>query len=158
MKQVGLGFKQYVQDFDGKYPLVTSGPRRWMGSKGKKGWMESLQPYLKAITLFQCPSKTKASAYGNIDYFYNSRLAGQRADKLLYSANTVLIGDGIPDAPSNASLSQLPASWLADSNSPAYRHLNAANYAFADGHVKWLNPTEITNEKASNSVNTFAPW
>jgi len=149
IKQIGLGIKQYVQDYNEKYPLVNS---------GQEGWMDILQPYLKSTQLFQCPSDNSGSVDGTTDYYYNARLAGQKEEKLEYIANTIMLGDGIGDSPSNVSLSKLPTEWASDQNSPAWRHLDGANYSYADGHVKWLKPTAVSNAKASSTVNTFAPW
>jgi prepilin-type processing-associated H-X9-DG protein len=35
-------------------------------------------------------------------------------------------------------LMSIPVKWRSDAKSPLYRHLEGANFAFADGHVKWL--------------------
>jgi len=149
LKQIGLGIKQYVQDYDEKYPLVNS---------GQQGWMDIIMPYLRSTQTFQCPSDKTGSVAGTTDFFYNARLAGQKEDKLIYISNTIMNGDGAGDSPTNASLATFPAGWATDYNSPAWRHLEGANYSFADRHVKWLKPTAVTNAKANDSVNTFAPW
>jgi len=149
LKQIGLAIKQYNQDYNYKFPPVNL---------GKQGWADMLQPYLKNTQLFQCPKANSKHPDGKIDYFYNARVAGQAEEKFEYIANTIMTGDGIADAPSNANLTTFPAAWVTEEKSPAWRHLEGANYGFADGHVKWLKPTSVSNEKASSTVNTFAPW
>lgn len=49
LKQIGLAFLQYTQDFDEAYPL-TSYPT------ANISWTIGAQPYMKTIQLFRCPS------------------------------------------------------------------------------------------------------
>ncbi|RYG58728.1 DUF1559 domain-containing protein [bacterium] len=51
LKQIGLGFAQYTQDYDEKYPC---GQRGNLG----QGWAGTLNPYIKSTQLFACPSDT----------------------------------------------------------------------------------------------------
>jgi prepilin-type N-terminal cleavage/methylation domain-containing protein/prepilin-type processing-associated H-X9-DG protein len=79
-KQILLGFKQYTQDYDEKYPQVdTNITLNGVASNGA-GWMESIQPYLKSTQIFQCPSETASPTNPGVagfnDYWYNS-LIGQ---------------------------------------------------------------------------------
>ena len=67
----------------------------------------------------------------------------------------ILAGDGLAQRAPDAALSQLPASWISDAHSPARRHLDAANYLFADGHVKALVPARITTKAPSFGEPTF---
>ncbi|MGI8711249.1 MAG: H-X9-DG-CTERM domain-containing protein [Acidimicrobiales bacterium] len=53
-------------------------------------------------------------------------------------------------------MAALPASWLNDKNSPAYRHLAGANYAFADGHTTWYKPDQVLNGPAPSMQPTFS--
>jgi general secretion pathway protein G len=80
--------------------------------------------------------------------FYNGNLSAFPSTELTRPAATLLTGDGndgreVADGTYNKT--SLPAQWLNDYNSPAYRHLGGANYGFADGHVKWLRPDEISS-------------
>jgi prepilin-type N-terminal cleavage/methylation domain-containing protein/prepilin-type processing-associated H-X9-DG protein len=66
LKQIGLGFMQYTQDYDEKYPVA------WRGSAGSGAyslpynsfasdyftWADAIYPYVKSIQLYQCPSLT----------------------------------------------------------------------------------------------------
>jgi len=149
LKKISLALAQYVQDYDEKYPLVNS---------GKQGWVDILQPYLKNKYLFQCPSEYAGDLIGTTDYYYNARLAGQEQSKLTFMSNTIMNGEGIGNSPTNYSLTKFPAGWATDSNSPAQRHLDGANYAFGDGQVKWFKPTRVSNEKANSSNYSFTPW
>ena len=57
LKQIALGIKQYIQDYDEKFP-----PRRdsadTTGTIG--GWANLVQPYIKSEQIFQCPSESNA--------------------------------------------------------------------------------------------------
>jgi prepilin-type N-terminal cleavage/methylation domain-containing protein/prepilin-type processing-associated H-X9-DG protein len=53
LKQLELGFLQYTQDYDEKYPLTT-----FTGGTSTPGntWAGSIQPYVKSTQVFRCPS------------------------------------------------------------------------------------------------------
>jgi len=75
---------------------------------------------------------------------------------LSYISNTLAFGDGntgMGEANSAYSLRMLPVPFA-----PAQRHLSGANYAYADGHVKWMRPNAISNSTPPNGANsTFVP-
>lgn len=54
LKQIGLGFMQYSQDYDEKFPLARP------GAAGTATWDVSLQPYLKSTQILVCPSDSTA--------------------------------------------------------------------------------------------------
>ncbi len=74
-------------------------------------------------------------------------------------AQTILCGDG-NDGSENTNarytLNVLPPSWISTEKSPARRHLDTANYLFADGHVKSLRPQSIDNLPTAKSFSTFS--
>jgi prepilin-type N-terminal cleavage/methylation domain-containing protein/prepilin-type processing-associated H-X9-DG protein len=150
LKQIALGFKQYTQDYDEKYP-----PRYFVTGvtvirpTGYTGWGSLLQPYIKSIQIFQCPSESTAAgaleSTTMTDYFYNYSLGESAAGQgtvseaqLNFVANTILNGDGIasPD---------LLSVFNNATNAGRSRHLEGANYSFADGHVKWFRPENIAS-------------
>jgi prepilin-type processing-associated H-X9-DG protein len=108
--------------------------------------------------LFQCPSDSTQPPSGTAttvigsdaaytDYFYNANLSGQNESAIQYIASTVMLGDALSgDATRNsdgldASSNQMAAFETVGTTTPvgaATRHLDGANYAFADGHVKWF--------------------
>ncbi len=77
LKQMGLGFAQYLQDYDSQFPygcdkyVNTSyagaqsahSDRDWPGACNTQNnvehWMDKLQPYIKSKQLFNCPSGTR---------------------------------------------------------------------------------------------------
>lgn len=180
LKQVGLGFKQYIQDYDEKFPLVQVNTLADVRPPYATpyGWADSLQPYLKSTQIYQCPSEVQtpdanSNSDGNnfTDYWYNSVLGsasgntmtgftGVSEAALTFISNTVLAGDGSAGNARSSSNGEttasgtnrtgLPASAVNTSSATAVilyvngttnatvRHLDGINFAFADGHVKWL--------------------
>jgi len=51
LKQIALGFRQYIQDYDEKGPLADD----WNQNPGTN-WPSGIAPYLKNTQIFQCPS------------------------------------------------------------------------------------------------------
>ncbi|RYX82982.1 DUF1559 domain-containing protein [bacterium] len=148
LKQIGLGFMQYVQDYEEKFPAVQL--------SATNGWADMLQPYVKSRVMFQCPTAPNNAELSS-DYFYNRRVGRVSVEKFESVALTILTGEGDDDATTWASLSQLPTAWIKDESSPAWRHLGGANYGFADGHVKWLKPDKITTKFSQKDfLPTFA--
>jgi prepilin-type processing-associated H-X9-DG protein/prepilin-type N-terminal cleavage/methylation domain-containing protein len=171
MKQMALGFKQYINDFDERYPMVvvTRG-----SSKGipPYGWADALQPYIKNTQVYQCPSDNTEgdddpTKPNYCDFWYNANfirkiprgstaiITGANESMLGSSAQTVLAGDGgnTNGAPTGsarynqcgdgtaltAATQTCPVAPAGTATLPtAQIHLEGANYAFADGHVKWL--------------------
>lgn len=89
LKQLGLGFAQYIQDYDERYPF-TEGAHvsysTWSVADGPYGWADSLLPYTKSIQINQCPSDKRPgsnipnlrngySASPYTDYAYNNKLS-----------------------------------------------------------------------------------
>ena len=134
LKQIGLAFIQYQQDYDERFPPVA------VVAKGN--WAGSIQPYMKSWPLFQCPSASSTKPK-TVDYFYNSRVANIDVKKFAFEAKTILAGEGANDSSTNYALSNLPAKWIVDESSPAYRHRKTANYLFVDGHVKAIAPANL---------------
>ena len=152
LKQIGLAFMQYAQDYDEKFPPIANASAGY--------WAGSLQPYIKGWTFFQCVSdSTVSNDYRATDYFFNARLAQLSRAAVFEDSKavtfTILSGDGTGDNLPFYHLSQLPDTWRTDDHFPAWRHLDGANYGFADGHVKWLKPEKITLDKPSVGKPTF---
>lgn len=145
LKQIGLALMQYQSDADEKFPPT---------SNGDGGWARLIQPYTKSWQLFYCP-KVEVIGSQKINYALNSRIAGVSLEKFESPANTFLAFDGQSAAPPDFAVSSLPKSWTQNENSPARRHLDGANYLFADGHVKWLRPDKITMKKPNSNNYTF---
>ena len=159
LKQISLSIIMYSQDYDDKLP-----PAIFPGKT--VGWVNGVQPYLMSTQIFQCPSennfpsKTAPNQPGFTDYWMNRNVSGIDIEKIPVPKEVIILGDGdgnSPESTASYAINKLPASWLQSSDSPAKRHLGGANYAFADGHVKWLKPEDITQKRPQkdNDIYTF---
>ena len=160
LKQMGLGVFQYVRDYDEQYPLIATSGQSY-------GWADAIQPYIKSTQIYHCPKNVEVvsknpTARGYTDYFYNARLSDLNQGRVNLAAQTVMFGEGTSSDARYAKL-QLPQKWIDEPTSPArlhYQHksatINGANYAFADGHVKWLPPQDVSTAPAKTGVWTFA--
>ncbi len=163
LKQIGLGVLQYIQDYDERFPIVA------VDAVPAQGWAVTLQPYLKSVQIYQCPSDTQAPGLANTaqytDYYINANTLGQSQASLNSVALTVLMGDGntqttplgTPAYMSNGcsfqndgqtnSLAACAAGSFVNLDY-AQRHLEGDNFAFADGHVKWFKGNTATTTSA----------
>jgi prepilin-type N-terminal cleavage/methylation domain-containing protein/prepilin-type processing-associated H-X9-DG protein len=165
LKQIGLAISQYTQDYDEKMPVAY-----WeiTPSGRQMAWKDAIQPYVKSIQLFACPSNT-----------INTRPTYNTATNMpaSYSPNSTQLqgafgsSGGTADAGSSPAFSittfQFPATTIqvcettfvnadynianayfgvtnrtsATNSGSTYQfngHLSTGNYLFADGHVKSL--------------------
>ncbi len=113
MKQMALSLTQYIQDYDEKYPNLTTGA----GAPGPYGWVDTMQPYIKSMQIVQCPSDTTdpgtgAGSAGYTDYYINAALGNTgTATSPVYnvggisqaavenSSLTILLADGAGSSP-----------------------------------------------------------
>ncbi len=200
LKQIALGVEQYKNDYDNRYP--------GFGQPGNQGWAQNVQPYLKSLQLFQCPSEpTGAPDYSQplpalladtrlVDYFYNASLTNYSPEQQNYGRSeaelekptvTILAGDGTTYNAGNilpyydsgsangfacdqnmAAMENDPPSYPGGNcgypafrRIPGTRHLGGANYAFCDGHVKFVRPGNVWGNATSFTVSgdnpTFHP-
>jgi prepilin-type processing-associated H-X9-DG protein len=135
------------------------------------GWTGALFLYTRHQEYQFCPAQRpernqKGLSYearsptsrGFVDYWLNARLARRATSTLSTPTATFLLGEGNDGSDfSNATYSRnaLPQNWLSDSTSPLFRHLEGANFLFADGHVKWLKPNEAARYEKRRDP--FAP-
>jgi prepilin-type N-terminal cleavage/methylation domain-containing protein/prepilin-type processing-associated H-X9-DG protein len=161
MKQIGLAFMQYVQDYDEMLPrhvFDLDADGYW--SEPDYSWRWALLPYIRNVQIFQCPSQNMTNPFdGTMDYNQNAA----------YGINHVHRDSGVPNPPPGMALAefQYPAStilvgeigatggaWLGHSyntNDPGFiytddagkRHNEGANWLYADGHAKWDRPESI---------------
>jgi prepilin-type N-terminal cleavage/methylation domain-containing protein/prepilin-type processing-associated H-X9-DG protein len=72
LKQIGLAFLQYSQDYDERLPFGTQNIGYFYG----RGWGGDIQPYIKSSQVFQCPSDSYGAPTGGggaikVSYAYN---------------------------------------------------------------------------------------
>ena len=154
LKQIGLAIFEYAQDYNEKLPPAIFHDKYI-------GWANGLQPYAKSYSIFQCyadqnpPQETpQPDKPGFTDYWFNGNMAGVNEEKITSAFNLIMLGGGdggSSDSTASYALNHFSTPWLQSSDSPIKRHLGGANYAFADGHVKWFKPEGIIHIHSSNS-------
>jgi prepilin-type N-terminal cleavage/methylation domain-containing protein/prepilin-type processing-associated H-X9-DG protein len=152
LKQLGLAFMQYTQDYDDRVPSRNAG---FFGFGAPVGTTAadlkySLLPYYKTRQVFACPSQTttvnqtgvvtQTSVNGTnaVSYAYNFELAGGSGKPL----------PSIPEISRTCLMAEIPGSvdrscsfniTVCDPRfRPALRHFDGVNMVFVDGHVKWF--------------------
>ena len=76
LKQIGLAFTQYEQDFDER------NPQGWDPYGRASGWAWQVYPYVKSRAVFRCPDDS-AAVPGNSSYGYNANLVfGNNGSKI----------------------------------------------------------------------------
>ena len=63
VKQLGLAFTQYFQDYDEQFPLLGK------GGAPETSWFFTMQPYLKSTQMLRCPSDDATTWVSDSDYF-----------------------------------------------------------------------------------------
>lgn len=172
LKQIGLGFMQYTQDSDEKFPPFRI--------DNNVGWATSIQPYMKSWQLFYCPSVSGNynGTTGIVNYSYNvflgfdgASVIGRNVSELERVSLTVLAldsaelyGTAIDSGCGSALDCAFYAPGLATFQYGVYdpgvkasgtttRHLEGQNFAFTDGHAKWYRGTPDGKSTAVYSWN-----
>ena len=170
LKQIALGLQMYAIDNNNCYPPVPflTDINDERTSDGGTGWALSVADIIKNDQILQCPSEVKSAEDGFSDYWINADLLGISEAKLVSAANVIMTGDGHGesatisasadyalhrDYPTGSGPFQYDDYNWVSTESFARRHLEGANYAFADGHVKWLKPDQISTTAAPNGSN-----
>jgi prepilin-type N-terminal cleavage/methylation domain-containing protein/prepilin-type processing-associated H-X9-DG protein len=116
LKQIGIAFMQYTQDYDERLPPYTANDtvdRSQYAIIAEAGWAILLQPHLKSDQIFQCPSdnnKAGGPTTGSYnDYIYNLDIGvtpgvvnpgnmqpskSTRLSEFTYVASSTMVWDG----------------------------------------------------------------
>jgi prepilin-type processing-associated H-X9-DG protein len=157
LKQIGLAFAQYTQDYDEMMPGATDGGS---GVNKDGGWMwysafpaqatagsfkpdlGALFPYTKSNQIYVCASDTLGQSSGN-SYAANQCAfqpsnAGFSVGKSLASfestAQWMMLGE---ESQGSGQTSSTDDGYMTIGNVFTNRHLEGTNLLFIDGHVKW---------------------
>ena len=161
MKQLGLGFAQYSQDYDETFVISSQAATGGAGgspfSTGFE-WPFRIQPYIKSTQVFICPSGTRTTAtaadalsYWGAGWMFSTTSTGTVATPtalaladLSKPAQTIVIYDNL-DSNVESRVVMRPsvatASPYGYSNAGSFTirraiHLDMDNALYADGHVK----------------------
>jgi prepilin-type N-terminal cleavage/methylation domain-containing protein/prepilin-type processing-associated H-X9-DG protein len=203
LKQVGVAFMMYVQDYDEVGPQIWFGPN---STNQRYFWMDALTPYVKSAEFFSsCPSKNfgvwvpsprieqplaNNGSRNNVSFTANSlyastndtpdgqattppiREAGVPYASYLLPADTLMFGDGtgyyiayssnkndlrLETAPPFSTGLTFPnVGRSTDRNARfAGRHSLGANWAYCDGHAKWLRIDQATKVNRNGVMYLF---
>jgi len=178
MKQIGLGFLQYTQDYDETWPQGNAD----IG----QGWASQIYPYVKSTQIYKCPSDTTTAASPNsvVSYYYNANISymsqyyatggatpGPVKHSVFSDTTRTAVLFECYSASANIANSTDTASpvfdgWdirggglatgTLDNNQGLYvntpRHFEGANYLAADGHVKYILPLNVSGGRDNNTT------
>jgi len=166
MKQMGIGFVQYVQDYDERFPSTQY-------------WGAQIYPYEKSTGVFKCPddvNTASSTSYPN-SYAFNSNLGNQSNAAASSVSVTVLAAEftsaasGNMTAPNDTASANntngvsspavtvwgsLTALGTGTTSNPSI-HDPSIMFLAADGHVKLLRPEKVSGgavNTASTAVQT----
>jgi prepilin-type N-terminal cleavage/methylation domain-containing protein/prepilin-type processing-associated H-X9-DG protein len=197
-KQVSLAIMQYLQDYDEKFPIaiytmdvngvagVGTPDRPWgVWKQAHIGWDKIIQPYVKNVQVFRCPSAADGpsstntgvddgATTGAIQFFINKNLSGDpfpgphewnsgflpaKQANLSFPAATVMIGESEAGA-STGSMTQRFDGWgYADGHLNLLNGDNNGSGGWGSGdEVQWLNPcmSKNNNQARMNDRTTGA--
>ena len=113
LKQLGLGFAQYVQDYDDNYPRGQSNmvpdATHPLGDPRGAGWGGMIYSYVKSQQVFCCPSDTTkpSGSAVPVSYAYNANIASQDLPAYAYGVAGKAVRFNAP--PSTVLLSEIGA-------------------------------------------------
>ena len=157
LKQLGLAFAQYVQDYDEMFPLNGYGVAAGAGTTYNgvtELWFHTLYPYMANWEILNCPSTRTwraATAFQGGKPNYNSATPyGWPAWHVGTTQFTLLSGvelARITDPVNTVSAGDARGYYRFTGQRDFYnevdidaRHNDGANFIFVDGHAKWMNP------------------
>ena len=169
-KQIMLAVLQYCQDYDETMPSnnIASTPPNYFG--------DEIAPYCKNTQMFTCPSATSKLVLGdawnnpgsytinnmgtydatvNGPCMFGSSNGGVKIATISFPSQLIVLGDGngqlqCMGATLNATVDP-PEIWSPTTNQGKWigRHNMGANFAFVDGHCKWLALSSVVGDKVN---------
>jgi prepilin-type N-terminal cleavage/methylation domain-containing protein/prepilin-type processing-associated H-X9-DG protein len=145
-KQIGLAMMQYCQDYDERMPRfymdlgAGNGPTDALGSQwaagGRYAWQNGLLPYMKNTQVWLCPSSTQTSPFQCYTFpqIHLGEQGGLSLATMTKPAEIMFTCDGLFNThfcPTHNPTNEV-------NNVMWTIHNGGANFAFLDGHSKWL--------------------
>ncbi len=147
LQQMAMAVMLYQQDTYGYWPSPQNSRS---GLQDRENWVGKIYPFARSDQIFQCPFDRQATDRQKSSYGYNARLNKGKI-KIKHPVSVVLLFEVEADADNSTQTGT-----GIQAVSAHMRHLDGANYAFADGHVKWLQPQRVNGAKPDGENFTFA--
>lgn len=165
LKQIATAFLQYAQDYDERVVpnLIQTG-----GTPSYITWPYLLSPYVKNTMVFTCPSAPGRGWDGAMSstqrqgYGYNCSLnAGPSMAQITYPAQLAAFADAGRLGPVDSQGRGTGDSYYlmdwdqyqGDNAVPPYpNHSEGANFAFCDGHVKWIHNSKYADWSGADTT------
>jgi prepilin-type N-terminal cleavage/methylation domain-containing protein/prepilin-type processing-associated H-X9-DG protein len=179
LKQIGLAAAMYNQDYDEMFfgwradATVNVGSWAYYAPNGSTPYWNMTQgalfPYVKNSQIFICPSDTTGRTNG-CSYEMNVNCGWQTLSAIQEPASTAIFGDSVmnsgglggggfgPQAvPPFASATTItnPANTVS-TQAGNFIHNGGANYAFVDGHAKWVTQSKVPTDTTTVQPNMWA--
>ncbi len=181
LKQIGLAFLMYAQDYDellpegeglfhrADFPYLPTWDISYDPYPGKGGWAVYIAPYVKSVAVFDCPSGPTHNMNTGYKRSYGWNSEGTErcipgvSGSLEYPAETHLVCDAAyPYLNRRGNTRAYLATWLGHSETNPKkrgdRHNGMHNVAYCDGHVKSLGRGDILKNAGGAANNNIPPW
>jgi prepilin-type N-terminal cleavage/methylation domain-containing protein/prepilin-type processing-associated H-X9-DG protein len=176
VKQLQLGVLMYAQDFDEMLPTEEYNFVGDYNTEGNGSWRGAIFPYVKNAQLFICPSHNPTTdvfdgryndwhlkaSYAINDWHQGvdgepnvigaSPPRGQALARVDDPSSTVFLLESDGRADDRCPSSQATHGLMPSNMASATRHNGGANYAFVDGHAKWLGPEALCPATGGNAA------
>ena len=163
VKQIGLGYLMYMQDYDERAVRhITSGPPTRM-------WAQLINPYVSNLQIWTCPSRSETSFHGGYDetigyamnYLCNDHYYPHTLSMVKYPAETAILVDGgyFYQWYTGYYRHTVPDNTRYGINGDATlkgQHNGGNNFCFYDGHAKWLGLDWVHGQTGFNA--RFNNW
>jgi len=166
LKQLALAMEMYTNDWDD-----CLAPQNIRVGNQTYCFTDLLAPYIKNDQIWTCPSRPRAQKMGyGPNYLHVTgawwRSPGQPLAKFTHPVTTILFGDSARPGNPDSGCRALPCPVC--SNVTSYSsygvcnlyngHNEGGNYAFLDGHVKWLRPETVIKDGWDPNVDYYAHY
>ncbi len=120
LKNIALAKSLYSEDYNGRLPQKTN-------------WSDCTASRLKSTQILKCPADAGKS---RCSYSINDQLNGESISSIKKTDTTPLYFDSKRGWNSSSSIS-----------SAEPRHAGGSNFAFVDGHVKWVKEKQTSSQR-----------
>lgn len=153
LRQIALGAKMYMTDYDGRYMIHRCGSNDHPTTQHLDCYFQAIYPYTRNHQIYVCPSHTPPNAPAGAAYRPSARVGvNPEGDGISYGSNL-----RIPGISESAIRRPAECVMMLDTDGYGYasdrwynqtyweqrvvraaRHSDGVNIAYMDSHVKWV--------------------